>query len=208
MPSSTITLTKTVPTALGDQLGLPASPRTAGSVISIDREIGLALIRQGYAQQGNYTAPGSMPTSSAVQVVLTQNVPAALATTLGLSGAQTLAGATLTVPSNDANQLIRADVARFADVHGASSTGAKTSATATLDFPSIAAAGQAELTVPVSGAVVGDAVVVGAPAALNNGLIVNGRVTAAGVVTVRVSNITAAAIDPASASWRVAVVKF
>lgn len=80
-------------------------------------------------------------------------------------------------------------------------------ATATLDFPSIAAAGSQELVVGVSGAGVGETVDVGAPAAIEAGLVWNGYVSASGVVKIRVSNITAAAIDPVSASWKVAVVR-
>jgi hypothetical protein len=79
---------------------------------------------------------------------------------------------------------------------------------ATLDFPSIPAAGQAELTIPVTGAIPWfDTVALGPPAALEAGLVATARITASGVVTVRLSNITGAAIDPASALWRVTVVR-
>lgn len=81
------------------------------------------------------------------------------------------------------------------------------SAVATLDFPLIAAAGQQELAVTLTGAVVGDRVVLGPPATLAAGVIVTARVTAANTVTVRLSNITAAGIDPASASWTVGVLR-
>ena len=81
------------------------------------------------------------------------------------------------------------------------------SATATLDFPSVAAAGQQELTITVTGAAVGDSVHLGTPAAFEAGLIATGRVSATNTVTIRVSNITAAAIDPASASWKAVVRK-
>lgn len=79
------------------------------------------------------------------------------------------------------------------------------STTATLDFPSIAAAGQQELTVTLTGAVVGDQVQVGPPATLEGGLVPSARVSAPDTVTVRLSNITGAAIDPASAAWRVTI---
>lgn len=143
-----------------------------------------------------------------IAVTVTQTIPANLGSQLGLSGAQLNVGAALSLPQNDALQLVRANLGEFTDVSGAATTGSKTVASAVLDFPSIAAAGQAELTVAVKGAVINDPVVVGPPANLNAGLVVNGRVTAAGTVTVRVSNVTAAAIDPASGTWRVAVVKF
>lgn len=211
MPSSTITLTANVPAALADNYGLAAGAgRAAGSVITVDHEIGLNLIRQGYAQAGNHTGDRAGETNSLLPVLLTANVPAALAATLGLSGAQTLAGATVNLRQNDALQLIRAGVGEFVDEHGDQSRGHNPHSVgvATLDFPSIPAAGQAELTIAVPGAVVGDPVVTGAPAGINAGLVSHSRVSAADTVTVRVSNITGAAIDPASATWKVAVVKF
>jgi hypothetical protein len=78
------------------------------------------------------------------------------------------------------------------------------SATVTLDFPSIAAGGQAELNVTLPGAVVGSVVMLGLPASLEAGLVISpARISAANTVTVRVSNITAAAIDPAAAQYTV-----
>lgn len=82
------------------------------------------------------------------------------------------------------------------------------SATATLDFPSIAAGAVATLTITVTGAVAGDTVSLGAPATLEAGLMFTGIVTAANTVTVRVHNTTAGAIDPASATWRATVIRF
>lgn len=80
-------------------------------------------------------------------------------------------------------------------------------ATATLDFPSTAAGAVSELTVTVTGAVAGDSVTIGPPTTLNTGLMVSGFVSAADTVTVRVFNGTGAAIDPASAGWKVNVIK-
>ena len=80
-------------------------------------------------------------------------------------------------------------------------------ASATLDFPSIAAGAEAELTASVSGAVAGAPVFVGAPAAIEAGLSWGAYVSAAGTVTIRVRNDTAAAIDPASAIWTVRVAR-
>lgn len=79
------------------------------------------------------------------------------------------------------------------------------SETATLDFASIAAAASADLTVSVPGAAVGDTVAIGLPAAPAAGLVFFGFVSAANVVTVRAMNITAAAVDAASATYRVSV---
>jgi len=75
----------------------------------------------------------------------------------------------------------------------------------TLDFPSVAAGGVQELTVTVTGASVGDIVALGLPATVDSGIVYDARVTAANTVTVRATNITGSAIDPASASYRVMV---
>lgn len=79
--------------------------------------------------------------------------------------------------------------------------------TATLDFPSIAAAGTAELTITVTGAAIGDVVSVGPPSTLNAGLQVTGYVSSANTVTIRVYNSTGSAVDPASATWKAAVIR-
>lgn len=63
------------------------------------------------------------------------------------------------------------------------------------------------LTVAVTGAAVGDSVAVGPPAALEAGLIWHAWVSAADTVSIRVGNITAAPINPASATWRATVIK-
>lgn len=81
------------------------------------------------------------------------------------------------------------------------------SATAALDFAAIAAAASADLTIAVPGAAVGDAVSLGLPAAPAAGLIFNSFVSAADVVTVRASNITAVGVDAASATYRATVHK-
>lgn len=80
-------------------------------------------------------------------------------------------------------------------------------ATANLNFPSTAAAGQQELTIAVPGAAVGDPVAVAAPATLEAGIVITARVTAADTVTLRASNITAGSIDPAAANYTVTVFK-
>jgi len=79
------------------------------------------------------------------------------------------------------------------------------SANATLDFPSIAANSTAELTMTVTGAVAGHTVKLGAPAAIETGLIWCGYVSATDTVTIRIHNMTGGAINPASASWRARV---
>jgi hypothetical protein len=78
-------------------------------------------------------------------------------------------------------------------------------ATAALNFGSIAAAASEDLTIAVTGAVVGDPVFLGLPAAPTAGIIFQCFVSASDVVTVRATNITGAPVDPASADYRVAV---
>jgi hypothetical protein len=80
------------------------------------------------------------------------------------------------------------------------------SAQATLDFPSIAAGGEQELTVTVTGAAFGDGIAL-APPALDHGLSVSAYVSAANTVKIRLVNSTGSAIDPASAAWTVKILK-
>ena len=61
------------------------------------------------------------------------------------------------------------------------------------------------MTVP--GAAVGDTVAAGPPSSLPAGLSVTAYVSAVDTVSVRLSNPTAAAINPASASWKATAVK-
>jgi len=81
------------------------------------------------------------------------------------------------------------------------------SATATLDFASIAAGAIGELTITVTGAAVGDTVALGPPAAIEAGLVWSGFVSAADTVKIRIHNVTAAAIDPASATWKATIIR-
>lgn len=87
--------------------------------------------------------------------------------------------------------------------------GSTLTTSATLNFPSIAAAGTSDLTATVTGAAIGDAVTITKADATmpNAGLVLYGQVTAADTVTVRAINITASAIDPASANFRITVHK-
>lgn len=84
------------------------------------------------------------------------------------------------------------------------------SATATLDWASIAASTDSDLTITVTGATVGDVVQLGPPSTLEANLAISYyAVTAANTVTVRLRNMNAVgAIDPASKTWRAAVVGF
>jgi hypothetical protein len=79
-------------------------------------------------------------------------------------------------------------------------------ATATLDFGSIAAGASEDLTITVSGAVVGYSTTYGLPASPAAGITYNSFVSATDTVTIRATNITTGgAIDPPSASYRATV---
>jgi hypothetical protein len=78
---------------------------------------------------------------------------------------------------------------------------------ATYDFASIATLTTSTTTVTVQGAQVGDFVVLGLPATVNAGIVFDARVTAQDTVTLRATNITAGAIDPASAVYKFLVLK-
>jgi hypothetical protein len=79
-------------------------------------------------------------------------------------------------------------------------------ASASLNFGSIGAAAQADLTITVTGAAVGDEVIMALPAAPAAGIVFNAFVSAANTVTIRASNITAAPVDPAAATYGVIVI--
>lgn len=87
--------------------------------------------------------------------------------------------------------------------------GIETTVTAVLDFPNTAANAVSDLNVTLAGAVSGDVVTLGVP----NGSVPAGGtffawVSAANTITVRFANNTAGALDPASGTFRVSVVRF
>lgn len=80
--------------------------------------------------------------------------------------------------------------------------------TVAIDPASLGAATSAETAVTISGAATGDIVVMNVPPALEVGLVFSGaRVSAANTVQVRLSNITAGAIDGANLTWGYLIVR-
>ena len=79
-------------------------------------------------------------------------------------------------------------------------------ASSTTDVASIAANAEQEFNITVNGANTGSVVVVSAPS-LESGGVATGYVSAADTVTVRVSNVTEIALDPASQTFYVAVIQ-
>lgn len=80
--------------------------------------------------------------------------------------------------------------------------------TDTLDFGSIAANSQADLTIALTGVTAADYSVQANPIALlESGLTYNAYISADDVVTIRLTNTTASPIDPASVDWNVVAVR-
>jgi hypothetical protein len=82
------------------------------------------------------------------------------------------------------------------------------SALAALDFGSIAAGATAELTITVAGAASGDAARATPANGIEAGLVWSAYCSAANTVTIRLANITAAAINPAARNWRAEVAQW
>lgn len=77
---------------------------------------------------------------------------------------------------------------------------------ATWDIPSLTTLANSSTTITVTGAAVGDLVVV-SPAMPATGVVVSGDVTSADTVTIRAHNTTGGTIDPASATFRVRAIR-
>jgi hypothetical protein len=73
--------------------------------------------------------------------------------------------------------------------------------TATVDAASSTTGTSSETTVTITGVAAGDIVIATPPAAFNVGQQVSCIVSAANTVKVRVSNVTAGTVDPASGTW-------
>ena len=80
--------------------------------------------------------------------------------------------------------------------------------TSTLNFGSILASAVAELTVTLRGADINDCVVLGPPSTIESDLTWSAFVSAVDTVKIRLHNNGVIAIDPASAIWRVTVLKY
>ena len=76
---------------------------------------------------------------------------------------------------------------------------------ATLDFPAVAAGSCSEQNITATGVAAGSTLAAGFPATLPNGL-VGMAYAGSGVVVVRLCNVTAAAIDPAAATYTMRVI--
>lgn len=111
-----------------------------------------------------------------------------------IGGETEVAGNKLTVIGNQ-------DVSLNLNVQGNLTAGNIISFSGVLDFPSTAAGTSSELTIAVAGAAVGDAIAPGIPTSNANSMY-EYRVSGANVVTVKLNNYSAAAINPASATFK------
>jgi hypothetical protein len=80
-------------------------------------------------------------------------------------------------------------------------------AATTLTFTSIAQSACNEQTITLTGATVGDEVMLGAPATVEQGFLWSGYVSSADTVTVRMCKITSGTVTPAAQSWRATIVR-
>jgi hypothetical protein len=118
------------------------------------------------------------------------------------------AGTILSTPENGAmefngnNYFVSSNDIRYTMMKGLT-------ATVTLNFANTAANSSSDINITVNGAESGDAVSIGAPPeAMNANSNFTAWVSAANTVTVRFNNYSTAAIDPASGSFKVAVIKY
>lgn len=134
-------------------------------------------------------------------------LPRAGTATAGTAPMKFTAGTNLTTPEAGAVEFDGTNY--FASASTTRYTLAKTlTNTGTLDFSSTAAQQSSELTITVTGAATGDAVSLGTPASPDANSSYTAYVSATNTVTVRFNNYSSGAIDPASGSFRVSVIKY
>jgi hypothetical protein len=218
-------------TSLGDDLVLTPTASTAATV----RLSGTAITDVPglwFRDGGSPTAANVTLSSSAFTTIVNGPPSGSLSLRVGNTNYLTLnaTSATLqTIPlrviSSSASTSTTTGSGTFAGgigVSGRTSTGSLSvgagptvnailSVATTLDFPSVSPnGGVQDLTVAVSGATLGNdvSIVEAGGSFVEAGLVVRGIVSATGTVTVRATNVTTAAINPAALSFRVTVTKF
>ena len=218
-------------TSLGDDLVLTPTASTAATV----RLSGTAITDVPglwFRDGGSPTATNVTLSSSAFTTILNGPPSGSLSLRVGNTNYLTLnaTSATLqTIPlrviSSSASTSTTTGSGTFGGgigVSGRTSTGSLSvgagptvnailSVATTLDFPSVSPnGGVQDLTVAVSGATLGNdvSIVEAGGSFAEAGLVVRGIVSATGTVTVRATNVTTAAINPAALSYRVTVTKF
>jgi hypothetical protein len=88
-PTTTITITRAVPAALGDELGIAVADRDVGDVLKLEHDVALRLVQQDYARFGS-------PAQDAAASSLGQ--PALRRATATLDFGAIAAGAAATMP--------------------------------------------------------------------------------------------------------------
>lgn len=180
--------------------------QASGSNMNIDAPGGPIVFLPGSVQAAVLMASGAFGLGQvSPTAILHLKAGTATANTAPLKFAT---GVNLTTPENGA---VEYDGTNYFVTSGAvRHTLAKTlTNTAALDFPSTNAQNSSDLTITVTGAALGDAVVLGVPfASVNANSNFSAFVSATNTVTVRFNNYSAAPIDPASATFRVSVLKY
>lgn len=154
---------------------------------------------------GSGTGQGTVPTFSTLLIAnpTSVSVPLTTASTSTTTGALQVAGG-----AGIAGNL---NVGGSLTVGGGSPVKSIRTATATLAFPTVAPAGGTQvLTVAVSGAAVGDNVVINRNDGLmtDAGTLLDAAVTSAGIVSVRLTNTNATSVSPISTTYRVTVISY
>lgn len=118
------------------------------------------------------------------------------------------AGTVLSTPENGAVEYDGTNY--YADASSTRYTLAKTlTTTATLDFPGTSAQSSSDLTITLNGVAAGDVVAIGPDnASVSANSCFTAWVSAANTITVRFNNYSTGAIDPASGTFRVSVMKY
>ena len=160
-------------------------------------------MNDGTVNAGSITA---MPFSGMAFSTFDPVTPANIAQIAGI-------GSTLSIIAQNGARLIINSPVPIAYISG-SNTGVISNTlrtTATLDFPSQAAGTSSTLTVNLTGAVVGDLVVLGIPntsMSSTDGRVFAAWVSATGVISVKFTNTQlSGSIDPASGNWSLALLK-
>jgi ribosomal protein L24E len=160
--------------------------------------IDFAAIPDGSCRQDTYTATGAT-----AGTVVAQGLPAALAAGLV---ANSWVSATNTITVRVCN-FSGAEVDPASAAFKARTVSGYLSGSGTIDFATIPDFSCREGPVTVTGAAVGDHVAAGWPAAMETGLVGAMFVSASDTVTVRLCNFSGAEVDPASATFRAAIIK-
>ncbi len=194
-----VAVNKIAPTAIWLRAGTPL-------FVIVDYAAGYegetSPFRQVLDQNGRLGIGVNQPTKP-LHVVGEGNITSHLA----VGGNETVAG-TLAVTGN-ATFSTAAEVTGTLKVGGGDAVSKIIKASAALDFASTNAGESSDLTIALAGAALGNVVMLGVPnASVEANTCYTAWVSAADTVTVRFNNYSSGAVDPASGTFTVAIIKF